>query len=266
MSTSGETADQVVRMTLNGVEVAAKLSGAAAKQVAVMLYAILKDQKRTKGKIRLSSMLRSGKELRVFAVQDKDLQKFCEAAKQYGILYCVLKDKNPLDGMTEIMARAEDAAKINHIFERFKLATVDMAAVKTEITKTKTKGAEDIAEPERTAPDKGGDFVDELMKKPSPTPEQAQTQNPTEARNAKSRQSEPTSTPRSKAARGTTDSPERPSVREELREIRSEQKQKAAQVREEPVTEKPVTKKSPQHKSQSHQAPPKKKSNKTKER
>ena len=50
MNTSGEAADQVVRMTLNGVEVAAKLSGAAAKQVAVMLYAILKDQKRTKGK------------------------------------------------------------------------------------------------------------------------------------------------------------------------------------------------------------------------
>ena len=72
MNTSGEAADQVVRMTLNGVEVAAKLSGAAAKQVAVMLYAILKDQKRTKGKMRLSSMLRSGKELRVFAVQDKD--------------------------------------------------------------------------------------------------------------------------------------------------------------------------------------------------
>ena len=38
MNTSGEAADQVVRMTLNGVEVAAKLSGAAAKQVAVMLY------------------------------------------------------------------------------------------------------------------------------------------------------------------------------------------------------------------------------------
>jgi chromosome segregation ATPase len=48
--TSGEAADQVVRMTLNGVEVAAKLSGAAAKQVAVMLYAILKDQKRTKAR------------------------------------------------------------------------------------------------------------------------------------------------------------------------------------------------------------------------
>ena len=50
MSYSGEAADQVVRLSLNGVEVAAKLSGSAAKQLAIMIYAILKDQKKTKGK------------------------------------------------------------------------------------------------------------------------------------------------------------------------------------------------------------------------
>lgn len=70
MSYSGEAADQVVRLSLNGVEVAAKLSGSAAKQLAIMIYAILKDQKKTKGKIRLTNMLRSGKELKVFAVKD----------------------------------------------------------------------------------------------------------------------------------------------------------------------------------------------------
>ena len=48
MSYSGEAADQVVRLSLNGVEVAAKLSGSAAKQLAIMIYAILKDQKKTK--------------------------------------------------------------------------------------------------------------------------------------------------------------------------------------------------------------------------
>lgn len=32
MNTSAEAADQIVRMTLNGVEVAAKISGAGAKQ------------------------------------------------------------------------------------------------------------------------------------------------------------------------------------------------------------------------------------------
>lgn len=123
MSYSGEAADQVVRLSLNGVEVAAKLSGSAAKQLAIMIYAILKDQKKTKGKIRLTNMLRSGKELKVFAVKDGDLQKFCEEAKKYGVLYCVLKDKNATDGITDIMVRAEDAAKVNRIFTRFGLAS-----------------------------------------------------------------------------------------------------------------------------------------------
>ena len=68
MSTSGEAADQVVKMTLDGVEVAAKITGVGAKELAALLYAVLKDQKKTKGKTRLSSMLRSEKELKVFAV------------------------------------------------------------------------------------------------------------------------------------------------------------------------------------------------------
>lgn len=45
---SGEAAEQVVRMTLNGVEVAAKISGKAAERLAVLLYALLKDQKDTR--------------------------------------------------------------------------------------------------------------------------------------------------------------------------------------------------------------------------
>jgi hypothetical protein len=237
MNTSGEAADQVVRMTLNGVEVAAKLSGAAAKQVAVMLYAILKDQKRTKGKMRLSNMLRSGKEMKVFAVKDTDLQKFCTEAKKYGVLYCVLRDKDASDGLTDIMVRAEDASKINRIFERFKLATVDMAAVKTEIEQTKAKGA-DIPTPERNMPgkDKDEQFLDELMAPaPNPNKEVPHTENPTEGRNAKSRQSEPTSKPKEKAARGTSDTQDRPSVLQELRDISAQQKKKAEVSREEPA-------------------------------
>ena len=79
---SGEAAEQVVRMTLNGVEVAAKISGKAAERLAVLLYAVLKDQKKTRGKTRLTSMLRSGKELKVFSVIDNELE--IEKNKQYG--------------------------------------------------------------------------------------------------------------------------------------------------------------------------------------
>ena len=39
MNYSGDAAEQVVRMSLNGVEVAAKISGKAAERLAVLLYA-----------------------------------------------------------------------------------------------------------------------------------------------------------------------------------------------------------------------------------
>ena len=137
MSYSGDAAEQVVRMSLETGEVAVKLAGAGAKQLAVLLYAILREQTKTKGKTRLTNMLRSGKELKVFAVKDSDLQLFCREAKKYGVLYCVLKDKSAKDGITDVMVRAEDASKINRIFERFDLATVDMAEIRSEIERSR---------------------------------------------------------------------------------------------------------------------------------
>ena len=106
-SYSGDAAEQVVRMSLEGTEVAVRLAGSGAKQLAILLYAVLKDQKKTRGKIRLTNMLRSGKELKVFAVKDQDIQKFCVEAKKYGVLYTVLKDRDANDGLTDVMVRAE---------------------------------------------------------------------------------------------------------------------------------------------------------------
>ena len=223
-------------MSLNGIEVAAKISGKAAERLAVLLYAVLRDQKKTRGKIRLTNMLKSGKELKVFAVKDNELQKFCEEAKKYGVLYCVLKDTNADDGLTDIMVRAEDASKINRIFERFGLATVDMASVKTEIQKSrdgKTKSGEEIPEPERSqsVDERLDQFLDAVVAQPeNPTAEQPETANPTMARTAKSRPSEPSSESRkTRSGVGVPDrsgESSRPSVREELREIREEQRQR----------------------------------------
>ncbi len=69
MSYSGDAAEQVVRLSLETGEVAVKLAGEGAKQLAILLYAILREKKKTKGKTRLTNMLRSGKELKVFAVR-----------------------------------------------------------------------------------------------------------------------------------------------------------------------------------------------------
>ena len=139
MNTGGEAAEQIVRMSLEGFEVAAKITGAGAKNIAILLYSILKEEKKTKGKARLTSMLRSGKELKVFTVKSDDLKKFTQEAKKYGVLYCVLTDRKNKDHNAEVdvIARAEDASKISRIVERFNLASVDTASIVTEAEKSK---------------------------------------------------------------------------------------------------------------------------------
>ena len=47
MSYSGDAAEQVVRMSLEGAEVAARITGQGAKEIALLLYAVLKDQKKS---------------------------------------------------------------------------------------------------------------------------------------------------------------------------------------------------------------------------
>ena len=63
MYNSGDAAEQVVRLSLEGFEVAAKLTGTAAKELTVLLISALKQEQQTKGKARLTNMLKSGKEL-----------------------------------------------------------------------------------------------------------------------------------------------------------------------------------------------------------
>ena len=238
MNHSGDAAEQIVRLSLEGVEVAAKITGAAAKEIAAFLVAALKSKNsklKLKGKARMASMLKSGKALEIFSVKDSDLQKFAQGAKQYGIVYCVLRNrKNTPDGLCDIMVKADDAPKISRVVERFKFATVDKAKIESEIVKgkeEKAKGAEPAA-PDKNDTEK---LLDDLLGKDegkaAPEAEkavekEAQTQkNPDAAKTAKTRPSEPTSKSRSKSAGGTSS---KPSVKEELREIKAAQQKKEA--------------------------------------
>ena len=242
MNTGGEAAEQIVRMSLEGFEVAAKITGAGAKNIAILLYSILKEEQKTKGKARLTNMLRSGKELKVFTVKSGDLKKFTQEAKKYGVLYCVLADRKNKDPNAEVdvIARAEDASKISRIVERFSLASVDTASIVTEAEKSKgekgkardTKTADakdgqpepDIGVEEKAEKDK---LMDALMGKPVQKEENAP--NPSVAKTEKSPLSEPTSKQQRKPAEGATMAKaEKPSVREELRKIKESRKEQEA--------------------------------------
>ncbi len=216
MNASGDAAEQVVRMSLEGVEVAARISGNGAKNIALLLAAVLKEEQKTKGKARLSSMLKSGKELKVFSVRQQDLKKFSQEAKRYGVLYCVLKDRNNHDAnaMVDVIARAEDASKIQRITERFKLATIDTATVMGSVTKEKTA-------PEKAQPEKDPQAREQDRRIMKPVKKEENEINPTQAWTGKEPLSGQSSKQESRSS-GQVPASSKPSVRRKLEGYRRE--------------------------------------------
>ena len=223
MNTSSDAAEQIVRMSLEGFQVAAKITGSGAKDVAALLYAIMKDKHKTAGKTNLSNMLKSGKELKVFSVRQDELKRFTEEAKRYGVLYSALINKKikSNDGIVDIMVRAEDAAKINRIVERFKLSSYDEATIRSEIEKTKKeKSAKEKGVKEKTLEEKTKD-----LEKNKPIKKEENTLNPHLAKTEKSPLSKPSSKMQKTSDQGIRIN-EKPSVKEKIKKAKAEVKRR----------------------------------------
>lgn len=220
---SADTADQMMKMTLEGIEVAAeiglKAGGTAAKSLAVTLYAILTDNKKIKGRTNLDNMLKSGKELKVFAIHHSDLEKFCTEAKHYGVLYSVLKEKNNTDGIVDIMVRAEDASKISRMVDKFDLATIDTKAIRESVLSQKDikpmSDEEHDALLSKLMDEKTNPELARMSKDGTPFEPSSKTLKKENKKKAVAR----------KRSIATTD---RPSVRTELQEIKQEKLKSAA--------------------------------------
>lgn len=216
MNASGDAAEQIVRMSLDGVHMAAKITGEGAERLAKVLILALKDTSKSKGKASLSKLLKSNKPIKVFEIKDSELKKFCQAAKKYGVLYHVLKDKGAKDGKCDIMVRAEDVSKVNRIFDRFNLGASNKAVIRKAVQKSQQP-----KEKEKTAEDK---FIDELFGEPKQK-EKNHPENPSAAKTESSRLSEPTSGMQKnrRESRNFDDPEKRPSVKAQMRSYSEEQ-------------------------------------------
>lgn len=249
MNVSGDAAESVVRMSLEGTEVVLRLTGSAAKNIAALLYALYKDKTKTKGKTSLNNLLKSGKELKVFSIKKSDLKTFQQQAKQYGVLYSALINKNNKnwDGMVDIMVRAEDAPKINRIVKRFDLSTYDQASIKNEISKDKKKQKTDTEivqdDVEISENDK---VVDEILYGNSEKDKVSSNKESSEKKSQSKSLSENNSNLETDSKISS-----RKSVREELKEIKIEQQNEQ-------------TEKNKLNKTAKHQQPNKKKRKKSK--
>lgn len=152
MNTAGDTADKFASFLLDGTEVAFKIAGSGTKNLIAIISAILSENRQTKGKTRLTNMLKSRKALKIYSFRAEDLKKFSQEAKKYGVLYSVLANKKnqKIDGIVDVMIAEEDAPKVSRIAERFKFAEVDISAIEEDIennipTEENKKSIEEIA-------------------------------------------------------------------------------------------------------------------------
>lgn len=230
MNNGGDAAEIIVRLYLEGFEEVVKLSGKGIKELVPLLASTLKQESKTKGKARLTQMIKSGSPLKVFTFKNKDLKKFTEQAKRYGVLYTVLRDKNSNDpnATVDVIARAEDASKIQRIADRFEFSKVDKASIIKEAEKSAAKREEvQIDKPTKS---KGEIIVEQALAEPSEKKDNA-NENPDVAKTDKSPQSRQDSDKADmRTDKGNVKSAEKkPSVREKLERYKAAGQKKEAE-------------------------------------
>ena len=118
MSQGSDAAEQMVKETMIISETAAKLAGLGAKNLAVLLTLYLREGHQFKGETNLKKLLKEGKEIRVFCLDKDNLAEFKQHAKDYGIVYSALKQKNNDSRIVDVLVKAEDTPRVNRILEK----------------------------------------------------------------------------------------------------------------------------------------------------
>ncbi len=223
MSVAGDSAEEIVKIVLDGTEVAFKIVGEGAKNIGAVLIAMMRDKKQNpRGRTRLMNMLKTGKELKIYTFKAEDLKKFSQEAKSYGVGYCVLAKKRnqKIDGVVDIMIQAEDAPKVNRIAERFEFADVDRASISKDIGLDKENEKQNNKSEEEK-------LIDDLLSKPLSkeelTNEQAEMSSPSSKNTEGKSQSEISSSTK-QANKKTVKAEKKKSVKQELQEITKEVK------------------------------------------
>ena len=116
----------------------------------------MKDQKKTKGKARIETMLREKRPLKVYTIKKEDCPEFARQAKGYGILYAPIPVRKE-DDTIDILVFQDDAARANRFVEKFMLTVVDTASIKEDIEKSREERGGEPAAPEKAAPEKSED-------------------------------------------------------------------------------------------------------------
>lgn len=201
MNTSGEVADLMVKEGIQITESAAKLTALGAKNLAAIIIALMKEDNKLQGKTNLKQLLKADKPLCILQIKEKDISKFNQEAKKYGVLFTAVTDKTNNSGLCDVIAKQDDVTKLNYIMEKLGYASPEVMQEKTEETAEKENG--------------------KPVKKLQPRTREPQSEKRYTARGDNERESE-----------------RKPSVKTKVNNIKAQQKAKAQQTKEKARTSK----------------------------
>ena len=121
MPNGGNEAEQIMHIAFQGVELALKLTGSGTKNLAQLIYSMSKDEKNLNtrsGQVRsVQQLLRENKPLHTYQIKMDDIKKFRGLAKQYGVLFTIVKDIRSKDSMCTVILKEEEVPMLNQVLD-----------------------------------------------------------------------------------------------------------------------------------------------------
>jgi hypothetical protein len=114
---NGDAAEEVVRMAVNGADVAIRLVGAGAKNLALLLLAWSRNEKVHAGKTSLPKLLSSGDELHVLSLSKEEYSAFKKQAGKK-ITYAPFLNTKNKDGKVDVVVGLKQEGIVNRILNR----------------------------------------------------------------------------------------------------------------------------------------------------
>lgn len=118
MEVSGEAADLVMKEGVQISEEAIKLLARGAKNLAALLYALAKDQKKLYGKVNINRLLSEQRPIEVLPLRTEDFDEFKRRAKKVGLLFSTILDKKGDEPYLEILTNIDHLSQANYILEQ----------------------------------------------------------------------------------------------------------------------------------------------------
>jgi len=117
MDVSAETADLVVRESIQAAESAAKLAGEGVKNVAALLLAIAKQDYKVVGETSSKRLARDPTPAVVISLKKEDMGRFKKYARDYGVLYFFAQKRGNESGIINVVSNQNYVAQLNAVME-----------------------------------------------------------------------------------------------------------------------------------------------------